>query len=140
MTEEPTTPDPLELSAAAFAAAAGHDLDALTAFYATDAVWDMSDGGMGCFEGRPALRRFFEDWWTTWEEHQLAVRDFADYGGGLQFAEVWEGGRLVGSDGRVEHRRGWVTQWAEGLVVRVTVYLDVDEARAAAERLAEERG
>jgi hypothetical protein len=28
----------------------------------------------------------------------------------------------------------------EGRVVRVTVYIDIDEARAAAERLAEERG
>jgi hypothetical protein len=30
-------------------------------------------------------------------------------------------------------------RWAEGRVKRVTVYIDVDEARAAAERLAEER-
>jgi hypothetical protein len=30
--------------------------------------------------------------------------------------------------------------WHEGMVTRVTTFLDVDEARAAAERLAEERG
>jgi hypothetical protein len=33
-----------------------------------------------------------------------------------------------------------VSEWVEGLIVRVAVYDDVDEARAAAERLAEERG
>jgi hypothetical protein len=33
-----------------------------------------------------------------------------------------------------------VTEWVEGRVVRVTVYIDIDEGRATAERLAEERG
>jgi ketosteroid isomerase-like protein len=140
MAEESATRDPLQLSGEAFAAAARHDIDALTAFYAKDAVWDMSDGGMGSFQGRAAIRRFFEDWWATWDDHQLAVHDFVNYGQGLQFAEVWEDGRLAGSDARVEHRRGWVSQWVDGLVVRVTVYLDADEGRAAAERLAAERG
>jgi hypothetical protein len=30
--------------------------------------------------------------------------------------------------------------WSDGLIVRNTTYPDIDEARAAAERLAEERG
>jgi len=30
--------------------------------------------------------------------------------------------------------------WADGLMERVTTFLDIDEARAAAERLAHERG
>jgi hypothetical protein len=30
--------------------------------------------------------------------------------------------------------------WADGLIERVTTFLDIDEARAAAERLAQERG
>jgi hypothetical protein len=29
--------------------------------------------------------------------------------------------------------------WADGLIERTTAFLDIDEARAAAERLAEER-
>jgi hypothetical protein len=33
-----------------------------------------------------------------------------------------------------------VAEWADGLTTRVTVYTDIDEARAAAERLAQERG
>jgi hypothetical protein len=30
-------------------------------------------------------------------------------------------------------------EWVEGMIVRTTVYADIDEARAAAERLAQER-
>jgi hypothetical protein len=33
-----------------------------------------------------------------------------------------------------------VAIWAEGLIERVTMYSDIDEARVAAERLAGERG
>jgi len=36
-------------------------------------------------------------------------------------------------------RHANVFVWVEGLIVRVTHYDDIDEARAAAERLAEER-
>jgi hypothetical protein len=39
----------------------------------------------------------------------------------------------------VQAREAHVTEWQDGLAVRVTVYIDVDEARAAAERVAEER-
>jgi hypothetical protein len=40
----------------------------------------------------------------------------------------------------VEQRRGWVAVFVEGLISRLTVYADIDDARAAAERLAESRG
>jgi hypothetical protein len=33
-----------------------------------------------------------------------------------------------------------VVTWIDGLIERTTNYFDIDEARAAAERLAEERG
>jgi hypothetical protein len=32
-----------------------------------------------------------------------------------------------------------VNEWRAGMIARVTTFLDIDEARAAAERLAEER-
>jgi hypothetical protein len=34
----------------------------------------------------------------------------------------------------------WRETWAEGSIGRFTTYTDIDEARAAAERLAQERG
>ena len=40
----------------------------------------------------------------------------------------------------VEFRDARVMIWADGLIERTTAFLDIDEARAAAERLARERG
>lgn len=49
-------------------------------------------------------------------------------------------GRPVGSTGRVEWRFAAIAFWMDGLIVRAITYREIDEARAAAERLAEERG
>jgi hypothetical protein len=46
---------------------------------------------------------------------------------------------MKGSDAYVEASAGWVSLQVEGRVVRAMTYTDIDEARAAAERLAEER-
>jgi hypothetical protein len=46
-------------------------------------------------------------------------------------------GRPVGSGGEVRRRFASVGLSVNGLWVRVTTYTDIDEARAAAERLAE---
>jgi ketosteroid isomerase-like protein len=86
MSEESTTPDVVELAGRSFAAAGRHDLDALMSFYAADAVWDMSDVGVGTFEGTAAIRSFFKDWWATWEDHHQEVRGFQDFGNGVLFA------------------------------------------------------
>jgi hypothetical protein len=47
-----------------------------------------------------------------------------------------------GVTGRVEQRDGYVYRWVEDLMVQLTAYPygDIGEARAAAERLAKERG
>ena len=49
-------------------------------------------------------------------------------------------GRPVGSSGYVQLRYASVSEWVDGLIVRATFYLDIDEARVAAERLAESKG
>jgi hypothetical protein len=48
--------------------------------------------------------------------------------------------RLAGSAGRVQERWCFTATWEADLIVQVTGTRDPDEARAAAERLAEERG
>jgi len=140
MSQESTTPDLAERTRQAFAAASQHDLDALLSFFAPGAVLDLSDVGIGTFEGVSAMGTFFEDWWNTWAGHLIEAEQIVDLGCGVVFARVREDGRLVGSNGHVEHRRGFVFAWAEGTIDSQVVYLDIDEARAAAERLAEERG
>jgi ketosteroid isomerase-like protein len=49
-------------------------------------------------------------------------------------------GRPVRSSGEVQLRYGTVSVWEDGKIARITNYTDIDEARAAAERLAQERG
>jgi ketosteroid isomerase-like protein len=139
MSEESTTPDLVERTRQAFGVVSQHDLDAVLSLFAPGAVLDLSDVGLGTFEGVAAVGTLFEDWWNTWADHLIEAEEVVDLGCGVVFVRVREDGRLVGSDGHVEHRRGFVFAWAQGMIERQVVYLDIDEARAAAERLAEER-
>jgi ketosteroid isomerase-like protein len=69
----------------------------------------------------------------------IEVEESVDLGHGVVFSRVWEDGRMLGSDGHVEQRRGWVMAWDKARIVRAAAYLDIDEARVAAERVAKER-
>jgi ketosteroid isomerase-like protein len=140
MSEQSTTPDLVELTRQVFAAGSRRDLEAALSFFAPDAVLDLSDAALGTFEGAAAIGRFLQDWWGTWGEHLTEVETSVDLGCGVVFSRVWEDGRLAGSDSHVQQRRGWVLLWVEGVISRATAYLDIDEARAAAERLVEARG
>jgi ketosteroid isomerase-like protein len=140
MPEESTTPDLVELVRRSVEAANVGEMDGIMAFYATDAVWDMSSLGMGTFEGQAAVRGFLEDWFVSYEEWGQQLTEVQDLGGGVTFGVLIQKGRPVGSSGEVELRYAAVTQWENGTVKRITNYSDIDQARAAAERLAEERG
>jgi ketosteroid isomerase-like protein len=139
MPEESTTPDLVTLTRELGNA---EGVDATMPFYGADAVYDMSRVGLGTFEGRPAIRRFLEDWLSSYQETEDEMQETIDLGNGIVFARVRETGRPSGSDdrARVQSVYGFVFVWTGGKVARVTVYTDVDEARAAAERLAESRG
>ena len=63
-----------------------------------------------------------------------------DLGNEVAFAVIVQRARLTGSAAEVRMRYASVNSQAEGLFDRITNYLDIDEARAAAERLAQERG
>jgi ketosteroid isomerase-like protein len=140
VSQEPTTPDLVELTRQVLEAASRHDLDAVMGFSAPNPVFDLSDLGVGIFEGEAGIRGFLEDWWGTWGDHLIELEELVDLGHGVVFLRVREDGRLMGSDGHVEQRRGWVLVWVQGMIESFTPYLDIDEAGAAAERLAESRG
>ena len=95
---------------------------------------------MGIFEGQAAVRGFFEDWSSSYSDIEWEAEEIRDLGNGVAFAVILQKGRVAGSSGSVQLRYGAVTEWVDGLIVRNTTYTDIDEARAAAERLAEERG
>jgi ketosteroid isomerase-like protein len=90
-------------------------------------------------EGRAAIRGFLPDWFRAFDEFDFELEEVSHLGGGIVFAVVIQDGRLVGSPGRVRQREGWVYLCVGGSIERLTTYPDIDEARAAAERLAKER-
>jgi ketosteroid isomerase-like protein len=138
MPEESTTPDLVELTRRIFQAFSGDDIDAVLSFYAPDAVLEPTGIGTS-FEGAAAIRRFYEDWFRAYEEFEVELVEALDLGDGVVF-DVWlQHARPVDSSGHVQMRGASVSVWTEGVLARRTLYTDIDEARAAAERLAKER-
>jgi ketosteroid isomerase-like protein len=131
-------PNPVELVRQAFDAGNRHDVDAIIGLHVPEAVWDLSDQGLGTFKGVAAIRGWVEDWFETWADLRLDVLEIADLGQGGVFSRVREEGRPA-NGGHVEQHRGWVILVGEGKIARTTIYLDIDQARSAAERLAEAR-
>jgi ketosteroid isomerase-like protein len=136
MSEESTTPDLVELVRKQVEALDRGDLDGVMSSVAEDAVLD---GRVESLEGRTAIRGFLPDWFRAFDELDVELAEVSDLGSGVVFAVVIQDGRLVGSPGRVRQREGWVYLCVGGSIERLTTYPDVDEARATAERLAEER-
>jgi ketosteroid isomerase-like protein len=137
MSAESATPDVVELTRRALEAVNRHDVDAVMSFFGPDAVLG---GRVEDLFGEAAIRGFLDDWLGSFAELRYEVEEFVVLDDGVVLAVVHQEGRPVGVDGQVHQREGWVICWsAGGLLVRLTTHTDIDEARAAAERLAESR-
>jgi SnoaL-like domain len=119
----------------------GGDVDGEMSFYGPNPVYDLSAMGMGVFEGRAAIRTFLEGWMRSYEAYDEEVQEIRDLGGGTTFCTVRESARPRGSNARtrVHSVYAFVIVWTGGKITRLTAYPQVDQGRAAAERLAEER-
>ena len=139
MSEEPTTPDLALLVRTQLQAVNRHDLDAALRFYAPDCVMEQE---MGTLEGVSAIRAFFQELMGSYDEFEWESEEVLDLGNGVTFAVIRLHGRLVGSSGHVQMRLASVSAQTDGLVTWVRNYMetDIEKARAAAERLAQERG
>jgi len=142
MSEESTTPDLVERWHKTAEAHARRDFDGMISFFAPDAVWDSSSAGVGAyFEGVTAIRSFLEEWIAPFEDYEYNQEASQDLGNGVLFVVATYGGRPASSSGgRVQEQRSYTVTWTDGLIARVVGRADIDEARAAAERLAQERG
>jgi ketosteroid isomerase-like protein len=138
MSEESATPDLLELGRRIFDAGRHADVDGLMGFYRSDVVIEVPDAGL-TFEGLTEIRHFFEDFFGLWEDLVSELEVLLDLGNGVTLSVISNRGRPVGSTAEAHQRAPWVATWEGGKVTRVDIYTDVDEARAAGERLAEER-
>jgi ketosteroid isomerase-like protein len=135
MPEQSRSPELVELVGMALEAANRRDLDAVMSSFAADALFEGRALG-DVFEGQAAIRAFIREWFGTYEELEYAIEEARDLGNGVVFAVVVQNGRLPESTGRVGQREGWVIVWERGLIARLTIS-EVDQGRAAAERLAE---
>lgn len=140
MAEESTTRDPVELFLRLGDAVTAGDIDAMMGFFAPDAVWDFNAWGIGTFVGVAAIRSFAEDWLGNWDDHSVVAEEIVGLGSGVVFMSYRETARPSGAAAHVNQRRGHAALFVQGKVARITTYLDPDQARAAAERLAQERG
>jgi len=135
--EKSTTPDLVERSQRLVDAMNAGDIDAAMNLYASDVV---VEGAMQTLEGRGAVRGWTRDWRDAFDEFELTAEEVRDLGNSVTFGVSISRGRPRGGAGWIQFRYGVVNTWVDGLVRRSTFYLDIDEARAAAERLAQERG
>jgi hypothetical protein len=110
MPEESTTPEPVELARRVKDAGNRRDIDEVLSFFAPRRCLDISPMDLGIFEGRAAIRRFLEDGCAHTMTSCRRPRRFA------------------------------ISLMVDDSIARPTSYTDIDEARAAAEPLAQERG
>jgi hypothetical protein len=108
-------------------------------FHAPDVVYDMSADGMGVLRGYAALREHLQEWWGAYEEYEIELEEIQDLGEVVALCAFAQRARPPGSAGWVQQRHAAISTLRVGLIERITVYTDIDEARAAAKRLAEPR-
>ena len=140
VSERSATPDLVELARLSFQPAKTRDFDAMMAFWAHDPVWDLSPMGLGVYRGTTAVRGFFEDWIGSYERFEVELEKILDLGNGMVLSVIVQTARLAGSSADVMLRYASLTVWVNSLIVSVTNYPDIDQARAAAEGLAREPG
>jgi ketosteroid isomerase-like protein len=138
MSHESTTPALVNLQRSLLEALNRHDLDAMMSLFAPNAVWEVVALGTS-FEGVTAIRAFSEEWLGSYEEFEVDLEELLDLGNGVTFGVLVQKARPAGSVGYVRYRFAQVVTWVDGVIVRIAGYNDIDQARAAAERLAESR-
>ncbi len=140
MSEEPGTSDLVELTRRQFGFARVGDWDGVLSFYGPDTNWDMTPGGLGKYNGPAALRRFFVEWTVSYKEWDIELEEVHDLGDRMILAVALTRGRPGRGAAWVELRFATIARWSVGgRVARITSYTDIGEARAAADRLAQER-
>jgi hypothetical protein len=108
-------------------------------FTVPDFVWDVESMGLGLYEGRAAYREFFDDWVSSYEEWFSEPEQIEEFAEDVTVQALRQGGRLRGSQQWVELRWAQVCLWEGNRVRRAVNYSTLDEARAAAEAMAENR-
>ncbi len=138
MSRESATPDLVALTRQLFDAASSGDIDALMQFYAPDAVWETT---LVTLAGSAAIRERLEEWLGAFDELGFELEEILDLGNGVTLTVVNQRARPAGSSSGayMQRQEAFIGVWERGMVTHATTYLDVDQARAGAERLAQDR-
>ena len=139
MSQENAPADLVALAHRQLEAVNRQDLDAFMSIYAPDVVYDTSEHGLGVYEGTEAMRGLIKAYWDAFEDLTFELEELRDLGSGVTFHVVRQHARPVGSAQYVENHEAHVSEWVDDKITRVTVYLDADEGRRVAKRLAQER-
>jgi hypothetical protein len=99
-----------------------------------------TEEGLVDVAGASSVRGFWEEWAGMFEDWTVKVETVVDLGNGVVYAVYRQEGRLPGGAGVVTERGAFIYEWVDGMITRLIGRRDSEEARAAAERLAEERG
>ena len=132
-------PNLVEMTRRLFSGLNEGDVGAFIASLGPDPVFDVSPWGFGVYEGNRAIRRFLEDWIGSVDAYERVPQEIVDLGGGIIFAAAVTRGVPAGGRTEIRLPGASVVVWADEKIVRVINYRDADEARLAAERLAESR-
>jgi ketosteroid isomerase-like protein len=114
------------------------DFDAVMSYFSPDSIWEAWMGTT--FTGREAIRGNLEDVVGSLEEFAMEPEELLELGGQVVLAVVRQSVRLAGGGDEHQGRVAFDSEWANGLIVRVTIHPNIEDGRADAERLAQERG
>jgi hypothetical protein len=140
MSDESTNPDLVELAGQSMEASKRREFDVSATKFPPDAVFDVSSVGLGRFEGATAIHGYLADRYSSYETQELREWEGHHLGGGVVFVVTLFEARPLGSQSRVQERWALTLIWAGETITRVVASREIDEARTAAERLAEGRG
>ena len=116
-------------------AAFDRGLDQVAEFWHPDIDWRAIEGApddVGVFTGRDALRRYYEDWYETFDELRADAEELIDAGGDHVVAVLHVIGQMKGSDAEVDMQVAVVYTVEDGLIVRGREYATREQAMQAA--------
>jgi len=138
MPEKSTSSDLAALAQGSVDAWTAGDIDGVLSFPAPDVVLEMPET-FGAYRGPAAIRDFVTDWIGAYDSFRVEAGEICDLGNGVIFVLTILQGRLRGATAWIQFRYGALVKSRDRLIERITKYLDLDEARASAERLAQRR-
>jgi ketosteroid isomerase-like protein len=115
-------------------AAMDRRLERVVEFWAPDIDWRAIEGApddIGVFQGHEAMRRYYGQWYETFENIDSQTEELID-GGEHVVAILRVVGQMKGSDAKIDMRLGIVYTVKDGLIVRGREYASREEALAAA--------